>query len=247
MSRLYSSPMSTVAPPKNPYPGKICVAIGGTTSADILALAQKASSQADVLEIRLDGMAEPAITPFIGALSTPLLFTNRAAWEGGAFPGPEEKRLGLLHQAVMAGAAYIDIELKTDPGLRDALIQEAKAHGTQAIVSWHNFTATPSAPALRTILQEQYRSGAEIGKIVTMAQTFHDVLRVLTLQTEAAEIGLPLIAFCMGQAGIISRIATLGLGGFMTYAAADNGQTTAPGQLTISSLRLITQELINAG
>ena len=230
----------------NPYPGKICVAIGGTTSAEILQAARQAAAQADVLEIRLDGMTEPAIAPFIGVLHTPLLFTNRAAWEGGNFSGPEEARLDLLHQAVSAGAAYVDIELKTESGLRDALLKEAKAHGTQAIVSWHSFTTTPSSQALRTILQEQYRSGAEIGKIVTMAQTFHDVLRVLALQTEAAEIGLPLIAFCMGRAGVISRVATLGLGGFMTYAAADGAQATAPGQLTITSLRAITQELTHA-
>jgi 3-dehydroquinate dehydratase-1/3-dehydroquinate dehydratase/shikimate dehydrogenase len=95
-------------------------------------------------------------------------------------------------------------------------------------------------------LQEQYRSNASIGKIVTMAQTFQDVLRVLDLQAEAAEIGLPLIAFCMGPVGVISRVATLGLGGFMTYAAADGNLGTAPGQLTISSLRAIAKELADA-
>jgi 3-dehydroquinate dehydratase-1 len=231
---------------KNPYPCKICVALSGATSADILASAHQAADRADVLEIRLDSMTDPAITPFLGTLATPLLFTNRAKWEGGNFSGTEEERIGLLHQAIEAGAAFIDIELKTESGLRDALIQEAKAHGSQSIVSWHNFTTTPSPQALRTILQEQYRSGADIGKIVTMAQTAVDVLHVLALQEEAAEIGLPLISFCMGQAGVISRVATLGLGGFMTYAAADNGEATAPGQLTLTSLCTITTELSNA-
>ncbi len=239
--------MTTVDPKNNPYPCKICVAISGTTSAEILAMARSAAALADVLEIRLDGMAEPAIAPFIGQLTTPLLFTNRAAWEGGNFAGTEEARVKLLHEAIEAGAAFVDIELKTEAGLRDPLIQAAKAHGTQAIVSWHNFTTTPSSQALRTILQEQYRTGATIGKIITMAQTFHDVLRVLELQIEAAEMGLPLIAFCMGQAGVISRVATLGLGGFMTYAAADGSQGTAPGQLTITSLCAITKELSHAG
>jgi len=229
----------------NPYPAKICVAISGTTSADILALAHSASAQADVLEIRLDSMAEPAIAPFVGVLPTPLLFTNRAAGEGGNFSGTEQERINILQQAIEAGAAFVDIELKTYSGLRDALVQQARDQGTQTIVSWHNFTNTPSSQALRTILQEQYRSKASIGKIITMAQTFHDVLRVLELQIEAAEIGLPLIAFCMGQAGVISRVATLGLGGFMTYAAADGSKGTAPGQLTISSLRAIAKELAN--
>lgn len=231
---------------KNPYPAKICVALSGSTSTDILALAQSASGQADVLEIRLDSMAEPSIAPFVGVLPTPLLFTNRAAWEGGNFSGSEQERVDLLRQATESGAAFVDIELKTDVGLRDALIKQATAQGVQTIVSWHNFTCTPSTQALHSILQEQYRSHASIGKIVTMAQTYHDVLRVLSLQTEAAEMGLPLIAFCMGPAGVISRIATLGLGGFMTYASADGKMGTAPGQMTISSLRVITRELANA-
>ena len=238
--------MPTTDCKKNPHPGKICVALAGTTSAEILALAQRASAQADVLEIRLDSMAEPAVAPFIGVLPTPLLFTNRAAWEGGDFSGTEQERVDLLRQAIESGAAYVDIELKTDAGLRDALIRQARDQGVQSIVSWHNFTSTPSAQALRTILQEQYRSNAAIGKIVTMARSFQDVLRVLELQTEAAEIGLPLIAFCMGPIGVISRVATLGLGGFMTYAAADGDLGTAPGQMTISNLRAITKELADA-
>jgi len=230
-------------PTTDPPSAKICVALTGTTVEEILTQARQAAPQADLLEIRLDGMTEPVISPFLGAVPTPLLFTNRAAWEGGGFKGGEEERVGLLRQAVQAGAPFIDIELKTEAGLRDGLIREARDQGCQAIVSWHNFTTTPSGQALRTILQEQVRSGAGIAKIVTMARTFQDVLRVLDLQTEAAEIGLPLIAFCMGPVGVISRVATLGLGGYMTYAAADGSQGTAPGQLTISALRAITREL----
>lgn len=235
--------MVTPMPTHTPNPCKICVSLSGASSEEILTQARAAAEQADLLEIRLDSMAIPAIAPFAGAVATPLLFTNRASWEGGGFSGSEEERVSLLRQTVLAGAAFVDIELKTEAVLRDALIREAKERGSRSIVSWHSFASTPSSQALRTILQEQYRSGAEIGKIVTMAHTYHDVLRVLDLQNEAAEIGLPLIAFCMGTVGVISRVATLGLGGFMTYAAADGSQGTAPGQLTVTALRAIIREL----
>ena len=66
---------------------------------------------------------------------------------------------------------------------------------------------------------------------------------MLNLQDEAATLGFPLIAFCMGRAGMISSIATLELGGFMTYAAPDNGPVTAPGQLPASVLRTILTSL----
>lgn len=231
-------------PTKTPrHHGKLCVSLSGDHEDEILALALKAEPLADVLEIRLDSMRKPSAAPFAGRLAKPLLFTNRASWEGGGFAGPEEERLALLRQAAEAKAAYIDIELKTEAGPRNALIRAAKDNGTQVIVSWHGFNGTPSAPALRSLLQEQCQSGADIGKIVTTAHGFQDVLRVLNLQIEAAEIGLPLIAFCMGQAGVISRVATLGLGGFMTYAAADHAPATAPGQLPASSLARILTEL----
>ena len=44
-------------------------------------------------------------------------------------------------------------------------------------------------------MQEQ---GADIGKIVTTAKDYVDVLHVLSLQEKAAELDFPLIAFCMG-------------------------------------------------
>lgn len=229
----------------NTSPGKTCVAIAAATVAEALRLAQIAEPRTDVIEIRLDLLAQPAITPFVKGLAKPVLFTNRAQWEGGRFTGTEEARLDLLHQAVSAGASFIDIELKTDTTLQQRLLQTARGK-CQTIISWHDFSGTPSKQALHSIFQAQYRSGAEIGKIVTMATSFQDVLRVLDLQAAAAEVNFPLIAFCMGAAGMISRVATVHLGGFMTYAAPDEAKGTAPGQLPISSLQTILAELGHA-
>ncbi len=220
---------------------KICVSIADRDLGRALALAKTAAEQADVLEIRLDALAEPLITPFVEELKVPLLFTCRPEWEGGEFSGSEEERLALLGEAVSNGAAYVDIELRTGEGLRQQLISDARANKVKTIVSWHDFKTTASSQALRSIFQEQYRSGADIGKIVTMADNFQDVLRVLDLQDLASEMSFPLSAFCMGRAGMISRIATLELGGFMSYAAPDDGPLSAPGQLTVSAMRRVVE------
>ena len=88
---------------------KICVsiAVGDTDSA--LTMARKAADNADVLEIRLDTLAEPTIEPFLKELQVPLLFTCRPEWEGGEFSGSEKDRVALLSEAIKNGAAYIDI------------------------------------------------------------------------------------------------------------------------------------------
>lgn len=231
--------------------GLVCVAIAADAAAadpqaEVLEAARQAEALADVIEIRLDSIPQPEITPFVKEISRPLLFTNRPLWEGGLYEGDEGARIGLLLDAISAGAAYVDIEMKTAFDLRQEVIGRAGEQQTRVIVSWHNFDETPAADTLEEIFNEQYASGAGIGKIVTMATTSEDVLRVLSLQLLAAEKDFPLIAFCMGRAGMISRLATLELGGYMTYAAPDSGRATAPGQLQVSTLRKLLQTLEGA-
>ena len=225
---------------------RLCVSIAAATQAEALTMAKNSEAVADVIEIRLDGMADPEIPLFLKDLSKPLLFTNRPTWEGGNCTDEEKARIALLTKAAEAGAAYVDIELNADPTLATELIAAARANNCKTIVSWHDFKCTASSQALTEIFQRQCRSGADIGKIVTTARCFQDVFRVLALQEQAAELGFPLIAFCMGQIGMISRVATTDLGGYMTYAAPDNGPATAPGQLPASALRRIFTELAHA-
>ncbi|MGW8160708.1 MAG: type I 3-dehydroquinate dehydratase [Desulfobulbales bacterium] len=219
-------------------PAGICVSVAGTRTDQALAIARRAADQADVIEIRLDSLVQPEIEPFVEGLTKPLLFTNRPEWEGGSFTGTEAARIGVLLQAVQHDCGLVDLELKSAPALRgemlDALIDHPK---TGLIISWHDFSGTPADDELAEILQQQMESGAHIGKIVTTANDYRDVLRILDLQLIAAENNFPLIAFCMGAIGRISRLATIKLGGYMTYAAPDDGEETAPGQIAVSVLR----------
>ena len=82
-------------------------------------------------------------------------------------------------------------------------------------------------------------SGADIGKIVTTAMGPGDSLRILALQERAMAAGFALCAFAMGAAGAISRLATLYLGGFMSYAALSPELATAPGQLSVQEIHAL--------
>ena len=225
-------------------PAGVCVSIACESVAQALDAAKHSESHADVIEIRLDSLSRPGIEPFVKYLTKPLLFTNRPEWEGGAFKGPEAARVALLLDAVQNDCALVDLELKTAPELRGELLDVILEHPqTGLIISWHDFSGTPSSDELDEILQEQMESGAHIGKIVTTANDYKDVLRILNLQIDAAESNFPLIAFCMGPIGKISRLATTKLGGYMTYAAPDEGKKTAPGQITVSVLREMLSSL----
>jgi 3-dehydroquinate dehydratase-1/3-dehydroquinate dehydratase/shikimate dehydrogenase len=217
--------------------GGICVAVALPDTLAAVREVRPVLPEVDVVEIRLDAMQQPDIAGLCRQIERPLLFTNRAAWEGGACQRSEEERIEPLLAAVRCRAAFVDLELRADPTLRRRLLDEIRGGATRLIISHHDFTGTPDAEQLSAILQEQAGSGAHIGKIVTMAHDHLDVLRVLNLQGEAKARNFPLIAFCMGKAGRISRIITLLLGGFMTYAALNAAQATAPGQLTVQQLK----------
>jgi 3-dehydroquinate dehydratase-1/3-dehydroquinate dehydratase/shikimate dehydrogenase len=218
---------------------RVCVSIAGGTVEEGVAAATAVSSQADVIEIRLDYLQEIMVAPFLAQLTKPLLFTNRPSWEGGRFVGEEQARIASLLEAVRLGAHYVDVELKAPDSSHQTLLEAINHSSSQLILSWHNFEETPTQAELVGRLAMMQDKGAHIAKMVTMAHDYHDVLRVLMLQEEAAKMDIPLIAFCMGRPGVISRVATLELGGYMTYCAASDHEATAPGQLSVAAVRRI--------
>lgn len=222
---------------------RICVAIGRKNVDDALAAARQVAGLADVIEIRLDTLDEPAIIPFTTGLAQPLLFTHRPVWEGGHYDGPEGDRIALLCEAIYRHAAFVDLELQSPESSYASLRTAIQGSDTQLILSSHNFTLTPSRNELLTILQKIQERGADVAKIITMAHDHHDVLRVLQLQEDAAQMDIPLIAFCMGRAGVVSRLATLELGGFMTYCTVNSDEATAPGQIPVLLMRDLFQTL----
>jgi 3-dehydroquinate dehydratase-1/3-dehydroquinate dehydratase/shikimate dehydrogenase len=222
--------------------GKVCVSIAGADAAAVHAEVQPVLVKVDVVEIRLDAMAEPDVAGCCRLFQKSLLFTNRPIWEGGAFNGIEDDRVRPLFAAVDLQAAYVDFELRADPQLRSQLLQAMQSSSTLMILSWHDFTSTPTVKELAEILEQMMDSGAYVGKIVTTAHTSADVLRVLNLQERALATGFPLICFCMGEAGRISRLATLYLGGYMTYGALNDDSVTAPGQLPVDRLSALCRE-----
>jgi 3-dehydroquinate dehydratase I len=221
---------------------KICVSIAGKDLQQTMARAAALADRGDIIEIRLDLMKQPAVAPFLSHIDLPLLFTCRAAWEGGRYTGSESARLDLLAEAVRGGAAYVDLELLA-PTQSWTKMHDSRAAAsgspTKLICSWHDFSRTPAREELQGRLESMRHSGADIGKIVTMAHDFRDVLRVLSLQELASQMSFPLIAFCMGEAGRISRLATNALGGYMTYCTDEDGEQTAPGQISVDTMRRI--------
>lgn len=222
-----------------PGRGLLCLSLAGQDAEALILKAKPLIHLADLVEIRLDSMQKPDIAPFVQHFKVPILATNRPQWEGGGYRGSEEERLQVLEQAMAAGAAYVDIELRTEPGLRDALLAKAWQRGIWALVSWHDFIATPDSPTLQNIITAMRGTTARSGKIVSTAATTADALRLLALLELAQQASFPLSAFAMGAPGGITRLASLYLGGHISYASLHETDATASGQLSISRLRAL--------
>ncbi len=221
----------------------ICVPIAETTFSRMAQRLESCMAQADMVEIRLDALSEPCTADAVKALislgSIPLLFTCRRMDEGGAFAGNEQQRLGCLAQAVHAGAQYVDVELRTEKAIRDEFVNHAHSTGCRVIMSWHDFTRTPDDDELASMLKDQKAAGADIAKIVTMGLNASDIPRLFSLYYLAQDLNIPLVSFCMGDIGRISRVACLAMGAWLTFASLDSGSGTAPGQIPLARFRAI--------
>ncbi len=61
-------------------------------------------------------------------------------------------------------------------------------------------------------------------------------MKALRLLHIARKTGLEIISFCMGPEGQISRVMSLLLGAYMSFASLDKGEESAPGQLTVEEM-----------
>lgn len=225
----------------------ICVPVSASTPEGMLEGIRQNRPGADMMEIRLDALAEPEkadVERFLNEASIPVICTCRHGSEGGKWQGEESKRLEILIKAVEAGAAYVDLELSSGKAAIKELRACTSGKGCRLILSFHDFSGTPDRGFLLDIMNRQQENGADTGKIVVMAKEIHDISVPFSLYHVAEEKAFSLLAFSMGEAGRISRLACLAMGAPFTFAAPDQGEGSAPGQITSSEMKALMTRLL---
>jgi len=178
--------------------------------------------------------------------SLPIVVTCRDKQQGGAIAYPDQLRVDVLTSALKAGVEFIDFEyesfLSTEnrERIERALSEASKA---RLILSAHNFeTKFDNIGKLHRHILTVYP--AAIPKLVYMANHINDCFEAFDLlhRTSGAAI-----VFCMGAAGLVSRIIAKKLNSFLTFAKLDDESATAPGQLSIEQLKkLYRYDFINS-
>jgi 3-dehydroquinate dehydratase type I len=194
---------------------------------------------ADCVELRIDWMEKREGWERLLSWDFPKILTNRPLREGGRFGGPEEERTAALLRGIELGVDAVDVEASTPPALLRGVLEKAKEKGTSTILSFHEFSGTPSLSQLQKKVKELSKAEASYLKIVTMAKKPEDAVTILNLLV--SHRGKPLIAFCMGEEGRVSRFSAALLGCPLVYTSVEN--QTAPGQLELRLMRELLQKL----
>jgi 3-dehydroquinate dehydratase/shikimate dehydrogenase len=158
--------------------------------------------------------------------------TCRRAANNGKFAGNVHAEVEVLTKAAEAGFQIADLELESAEHLKKAELQALRDTGIALIVSYHDFHATKDLEAIYDRIQP---FKPDFIKIVSTAKSLSDNVTMMRF-LEKMEDHSNIIAICMGDAGIISRVLGVRAGSAFTFAAATAGEETGPGQIAARTL-----------
>lgn len=198
---------------------RIVETVTGATTGELRLARDAAQARADIVELRIDGVAGLDLPALLAERTVPIIVTCRPVWEGGRFDGTEPERLRLLRRARALGAEFIDVEFRAD--------WRSVQPGDGMILSFHDFTGVPAD--LETIAAGMDASGADVVKIAVTPSRLAECARL-------ARIGRSLstgVVIGMGAKGLVSRVAPHWFHACWTYA----GQLADVGQIPCDVLR----------
>ena len=218
--------------------GKICVAIIGSTPAEMIEKATAVVKESPFVEFRLDYLEKPLNSLpkikqfFADNTAATGIATCRRAANGGKFTGSLAAEMEILSKAAHSGFHLVDLELESAESLKKGELQKLRDTGVALIISHHDFNATKD---LDKIYERIEPFQPDFVKIVPTAKHLTDnvtLMRFIERMNESANI----VGICMGDAGIISRVLGLRAGSAFTFAAATQGEETGPGQIAARTL-----------
>ena len=205
----------------------LCETVTGRSMADLRAA--RDAAVADMVEVRLDGVADLDVAGALHGRRKPVVVTCRPEWEGGRFSGAEEERHRILADALSRGAEFVDVEWASlqgthKPGFGDIVAIDP----TRVVVSSHDFEGVPADVEARARAMRAH--GAAVIKVAVMPHALRDTLPLLNIAREGGAVVVG-----MGDAGVPTRLLASRFGSRWSYA----GNGVAPGQ--IPAERMLSQ------
>ncbi|HSS20353.1 MAG TPA: shikimate dehydrogenase [Pyrinomonadaceae bacterium] len=216
----------------------VCVSFCEPTI-NALQRALKKHEDCELIEVRLDclapgelSVAKP-LTELVVKRKAKSILTLRPLGQGGREELTDETRLEFWSGAIYTDS-FFDVELDLAERVSGNEESSLPLDWSSTICSYHDFERVPAR--VDEIYERLAATPAYVLKIAAQANDVTDCLPLFQLLERAHQNGRHLIAIAMGPAGVATRILGPSRGAFLTYAAPDDGQPTAAGQLSFSEL-----------
>jgi 3-dehydroquinate dehydratase / shikimate dehydrogenase len=200
----------------------LCLTVTGTTMAELRAR-RDAVDDADLVEMRLDSVADPDPAGAVAGRRVPVILTCRPAHEGGWFRGSEEERHRILLACARTDAEFVDVEWQA----RFDDVAEAR-QGRGLVCSFHDFSGMPAD--LETRLAAMQATGATVVKAAVTVSRLAQCATLLDIGRRLAPANTILLG--MGDPGVVTRVHAARFGSPWSYA----GEGVAPGQFTLAQM-----------
>src|ERR1700757_3808231 len=235
-----------IPPPSPPAPapprlrvGKLCVAIQGSSPAELMDRAESIVKSFKFIELRLDSLPKPAnalsyVKQFLGEhKEVTAIATCRRKSHGGGFDGPLLAELEILTKAAQAGCQIIDLEVESAEEAKAAQLSKLRTAGAAFLISFHDFSRTKGLEQAADRI-EVFKP--DFVKVVSTARNLADNLAVLRL-IEDRSLASHIVGLAMGKEGLVSRVLGPRAGAAFTFASYSDASETAPGQVNAETLR----------
>jgi 3-dehydroquinate dehydratase I len=227
----------------------LCTPIVGTTKEEIMEEVRSVKGKKpDMIEWRVDYFED--ISDFQKVMliadtikqstdNIPLLFTIRSVAEGGNPTDLTTSEIVELLSIVCKSSNSIDIidyEIANPEEYTRHLRSVSQENDKLLLLSFHNYTETPSNDELHKVLEKAKSLGADIAKIAVMPNNRADVLRLLTVTNKAnEELKIPIATMSLGSLGSLTRMAGWIFGSVIVFTVG--AKSSAPGQIPIEEMR----------
>lgn len=207
----------------------ICITVTPTSRTLAKADLLNAARYGDIIELCLDHFhKEPNIKDLISAVDKPIIISCRRQQDGGQWKGTEEERLLLLRNAIVAGPAYIELDL-------DIAKDIPRFGSVQRVISFTQMDE-PGTDIDR-IFYEASNANADVVKFCWPTPTIDAAWPLLAAVSQKRI--LPVVGMGLGKPELTFSLLGRKYGSPWIYAALEQGMQAHPGQATVFELNEI--------
>lgn len=188
----------------------------------------------DLIEVRFDRLEQTelerslsVIFPDANTAPQKLIATFRPSSEGGFRDISLSERRAFWRSAIEKPFWAIDLE--------EDLLKDLSATGHPLLIASYHDTSG-AASDIKQVYDRLLRLDTDVFKIAVRANSILDTIPIWSLLRTAKLDRKQLVPIAMGEPGKWTRILGPANGAFMAYAPLEEGEETAPGQITASDL-----------